>query len=128
MIAKRTTGFFVIFFALTSLCYAQRTTGVVVDSYNKNDSLLNSKTVDSYCTWSTNTDSTILIYHEYDSVNNVLKELQFLVARIRHDEITTTMYLEKDGIKFIATFWNNSALVAYTFAESHVLMSGELKY
>jgi hypothetical protein len=128
MSMTKTTSILLIFFVLASRSFGQTNTGVVIDSYDKNDSLLSSKKVDSHCAWSTNTDSTILIYNEYDSIDNMLNEIHFQIAGIRDDETTTTMYLEKDGIKFSATFWKNSALVAYTFSESHVLMSGEVKY
>jgi len=124
----KTTGFLVIFFAMTTLCFGQSPTGVIVETYGSDDSLLTTKTTDSYCVWSTNADSTTLYYGEYDSAQNVLHEHQFQIGGLSNEEITTTMYLEKDGTMFTATFWKDSDLVAYTFKDSFVLMSGEVKY
>ena len=122
------TGFLIISFTLKTLCFGQSTTGVKVERYNSDDSLLTTTTTDSYCVWSTNADSTTLYYGEYDSTQNVLHEFQFQIGGFSNEEITTTLYLEKDGTVFTATFWKDRDLVAYTFKDSFVLMSGEVKY
>jgi hypothetical protein len=102
--------------------------GVSVEIYNDNDSLVSSTVTDTYCTWETNHDGTYIVYTEYDFSNKLVNEIDFQILGFTDDDESINYHLKSNDFEFTAMFWKNGAGIAYIFKDSYVIMHGSINY
>jgi hypothetical protein len=102
--------------------------GVSVDIYNNADSLISSKTTDSYCTWEINHDGSIIIYTEYNFSNKLINEINFSIIGFKEDSESLNYLLRSNDTEFTAMFWKNGSGIVYFFEDSYVIMHGSINY